>query len=266
MYGVRREARSAPVRPSDPPAMSETHQTVREQLRELERTFIAFEKGDHDRLYGSRDALSNLAGSVASEGWAPLADLCQMASRMIGVVLMERGLSDVRSIEFVRELMEFVERQMAEDKQSAGVAEPGGVFHVVNSQRLGEHLLKMGLVTKGDLDKALVLQRVRKGRRVGEVLVAMNVIDQRTLDLVLEAQRKETRLEESRRTPSSVAPAPTARRIDFFDKTAGDTVIPPLPAADEFGPPPEEEQPDPQSEFWDRKPADRRGNPERRSG
>lgn len=246
--------------------MSESHDSVRDQLRELERSFIAFEKGDQQRLYGSRDALSSLSESVASEGWSPLADLCQLASRLIGVVLMERGLTDVRAVEFVREIMEFVERQIADEKRSAGTAEPGGVFHVVNSQRIGDHLLSMGLVTKGDLDKALVLQRVRKGRRVGEVLVAMNVIDQRTLDLVLEEQRKETRLEESRRAPTRVEEAAPRRKIDFFDQTAGDTVIPPLPATGDFGPAPQEtNEHDASLEFWDRKPADRRDERERRS-
>lgn len=246
--------------------MSETHQSLREQLRELERSFIAFENGDQDRLYGSRDALSSLASSVESEGWSPLADLCQLASRLIGVVLMERGLTDVRAVEFVREIMEFVERQIAEDRVAAGNAEPGGVFHVVNSQRIGDHLLSMGLVTKGDLDKALVLQRVRKGRRVGEVLVAMNVIDQRTLDLVLEEQRKETRLEESRRAPTKAETPLPQRKIDFFDQTAGDTVIPPLPANEHFKPAaPVEEVPDEARDFWDRKPVDRRGQKGRRS-
>ena len=100
----------------------------------------------------------------------------------------------------------------------------------------------------------------------GEVLVAMNVIDQRTLDLVLEEQRKETRLEESRRSPARVeAPAPQ-RKIDFFDKTAGDTVIPPLPANEEFKPAaPVEEPTDHDRDFWDRKPVDRREQRGRRS-
>lgn len=241
--------------------MSDSTTSLRDQLRELERSFIAFEKGEHERLYGSRDALVALSESVLAEGWAPLSDLCQLASRLIGVVLMERGLTEVRAVEFVREIMEFVERQIAEEKRSAGSAEPGGVFHVVNSQRIGDHLMSMGLVTKADLDKALVLQRVRKGRRVGEVLVAMNVIDQKTLDLVLDEQRKETRLEESRRGPErSEAPAPR-RKIDFFDQTAGDTVIPPLPSSGEFTPAAEEAvNLDAQRDFWDRKPVERRSD------
>lgn len=239
--------------------MSDPKPSLRDQLRELERSFIAFEKGEHERLYGSRDALGELSEAVLAEGWSPLADLCQLASRMIGVVLMERGLTEVRTVEFVREIMEFVERQIAEEKRASGAAEPGGVFHVVNSHRIGDHLLTMGLVTKADLDKALVLQRVRKGRRVGEVLVAMNVIDQKTLDLVLDEQRKETRLDESRRAPErQEAPAPR-RKIDFFDQTAGDTVIPPLPASSGFTLAAEETAgAEPSRDFWDRKPVERR--------
>jgi hypothetical protein len=246
--------------------MSESCQSLREQLRELERSFIAFENGEKERLFGSREALSSLGSSVEAEGWSPLADLCRLASRLIGVVLMERGLSDVRAVEFVREIMEFVERQIAEERVAAGNMEPGGVFHVVNSQRLGEHLLSMGLVTKGDLDKALVLQRVRKGRRVGEVLVAMNVIDQRTLELVLEEQRNETRLEESRLAPERAkAPVPKSK-FDFFDQTAGDTVIPPLPTNEQFRPAESvEEDPGEARDFWDRGPIDRRERKRRRS-
>ncbi len=255
--------REAPWRQFAPDSfviMSDPKTSLRDQLRELERSFIAFEKGEHERLYGSRDALSALSESVLSEGWPPLADLCQLASRLIGVVLMERGLTEVRAVEFVREIMEFVERQIAEEKKATGAAEPGGVFHVVNSQRIGDHLLTMGLVTKADLDKALVLQRVRKGRRVGEVLVAMNVIDQKTLDLVLDEQRKETRLEESRRVPEREAALTARRKIDFFDQTAGETVIPPLPASGGFSPAVERvAEPQAPRDFWDRKPTDRRG-------
>ena len=85
-------------------------------------------------------------------------------------------------------------------------------------------------------------------------------------DLVLEEQRKETRLEESRRTPTRAETPLPQRKIDFFDQTAGDTVIPPLPANEQFKPAaPVEESPDEARDFWDRKPVDRREQKGRRS-
>lgn len=223
--------------------MTNPNPPMREHLRELERAFAAFERGDVNRLYESRESLLGLSESIEADGWYTLTPICEIASRLLGVVLMERGLTEVRAVQVVRELLEYVEGEVARGNAADGNVDPGGVFHIVNSKKVGELLMSKGLVNQEDLEKALVLQRVRKGRRVGEVLVAMNVIDQRTLDDVLEAQRQETRREETRRgTRGGEVKGATIKEPD---QTAGSTAIPQLPGIEDppaplttEGPPP----------------------------
>lgn len=180
--------------------MSETNDPVRRHLRELERAFGAFDKGERNRLYESRDAMSGLTEAVEASPWSDLSALCEIANRTLGILLMERGLDEQRTVGLVRELLAFLESRMTCAEEGV---EPGGVFHVVNSQKVGELLLKKGLIGPDQLEKALLLQRVSKGRRVGQVLIAMNAIDQRTLDHVLEDQRGDTRREETRRVANT---------------------------------------------------------------
>ena len=181
--------------------MTDTQQ-IRERLRELERAFAAFEKGQRNRLFESRDSLTHLAGVVEESDWDTLGPICEIASRVLGLVLMDGGLDEGRSVGVVRELLGYVESQIFQPEASDahGTASPGGVFHVVNAERVGDMLIKKGLIAPDQLEKALLLQRVSKGKRVGQVLIAMNAIDQRTLDSVLENQKNETRREETRRS------------------------------------------------------------------
>ncbi|MEM9381898.1 MAG: hypothetical protein AAGB93_18220 [Planctomycetota bacterium] len=206
---------------------------MRVHLRELERAFGAFERGDVNRLYESRESLLGLSEAIESDGWYTLTPICEIASKLLGVVLMERGLSEARAVQVVRELLQYVEGEVARANESQGAVDPGGVFHIVNSQKVGELLVKRGLVSSEDLEKALVLQGVRRGRRVGEVLVAMNVIDQRTLDEVLEMQKAETRREETRRSSRPNAPSSGGPSISI---TAGSNAIPPVPGSDDSAP------------------------------
>ncbi|MEL6714952.1 MAG: hypothetical protein AAFP86_14315, partial [Planctomycetota bacterium] len=110
--------------------MNETNDPIRERLRELERAFVAFEKGQRNRLYESRDSMLGLAEAVEGSDSASLAPLCEIATRILGVLIMERGLDEQRSVSFVRELLAYVESQFAAESEASA---PGGVFHVVNS-------------------------------------------------------------------------------------------------------------------------------------
>ena len=204
---------------------------MRDHLRELERAFQAFDQGDTNRLYESRESLMGLSEVIEADGWYTLTPICDIASRLLGIVLMERGLNEVRAVQVVRELLEYVEGEVARANETHGAADPGGVFHIVNSKKVGELLMQRGLVTSGDLEQALVLQGVRKGRRVGEVLVAMNVLDQRTLDDVLNMQRAETRQEETRR--SSRIGLDTGAVEAPSSVTTGQSAIPPMPGSGE---------------------------------
>lgn len=206
-----------------PYPMSDTLDPVRQNLRELERTFVAFERGDRGRLYESRDAIASLTEAIEKGGSSELAPLCEIASRLLGILLMEGGLSENRSVQVVRELLGYVEQNLRAQGPGQSVDTPGGVFHVVNSERIGEMLIRKGFISADQLDKALLLQRVSKGKRVGEVLIAMNAIDQRTLDSALESQRDETRREETRRGHGGSGSA-----------QAGS--IPPLPGAPQASP------------------------------
>lgn len=177
--------------------MSDVQDPIKLHLRELERAFSGFERGERNRLYESRDSLVGLAEAVEVAGFEALTPLCEMMGRLLGLVLMEGGLDEARSVHLVQEMLGYVEAQVHAQRGSSE-AGPGGVFHVVNAEKVGEILLRRGLIAPDQLEKALLLQRVSKGRRVGEVLLAMNAIDQRTLSDVLENQKGETRRAETR--------------------------------------------------------------------
>lgn len=176
--------------------MLKPQELVRDRLREIERAFTAFERGDRNRLYDTRDSLLGLTGAIEGSDVAELGPLSEIASRLLGLVIMEGGLTETRSLQVVRELLGFIEAQVMLAQPTEA---PGGVFHVVNSEKVGDMLVRKGLIQPEDVHKALLLQRVSKGRRFGQVLVAMNAIDQRTLDDVLETQKAETRRAETRR-------------------------------------------------------------------
>lgn len=189
--------------------MTQPQDSIREHLRELERSFAAFEKGDRNRLFESRDSLTALSEAVDRTGSDILGPICEVASRLLGVVLMEGQLTEGRAVQVVRELLSFVEAQVLQMQTAEGHGSVGGVFHVVNSEKVGDMLVRKGLIAPEQLEKALLLQRVSKGKRVGQVLVAMNAIDQRTLDSILDSQKAETRRAETRRTAPGGAPSST---------------------------------------------------------
>ncbi|MEM6673591.1 MAG: hypothetical protein AAF726_12165 [Planctomycetota bacterium] len=209
--------------------MTDSQSQMRTYLRDLDRAFVAFERGDHDGLYESRESLSKLVDLIEEDGWFTLTPICEIATRLLGTVLVSRGLSDVRAVRVVRDLLEYVEAEIARAGQSQGDFNPGGVFHVVNSNKVGELLIERGHVKSEDLEKALVLQRVRKGRRVGEVLVAMNVIDQRTLNEVLDIQRRETRSAEMKQVAKNMQAPPGSASLSDPPSLIG---LGPLPGAD----------------------------------
>lgn len=177
--------------------MSDDQDSIKQRLRELERAFSGFERGERNRLYESRDSLVGLAEAVEVSGFDALTPLCEMMGRILGLVLMEGSLDETRSVHLVQEMLGYVEAQV-HAQRGQGDSGPGGVFHVVNSEKVGDILLRRGLIAPDQLEKALLLQRVSKGRRVGEVLLAMNAIDQRTLADVLEHQKGDTRRAETR--------------------------------------------------------------------
>lgn len=211
-----------PPEPSDP--MSDQLDPVRQSLRDLERSFVAFDRGDRNRLYESRDGLVGLTQAVESAGQTDLVPLCEIANRLIGVLLMEGGCSEQRAVGVVRELLGHVEGTLRSRSEQGADAAPGGVFDVVNAEKLGEMLLRLGYITQEQLAQALHLQGGSGGRQVGQVLIAMNAIDERTLAAALESQRGNTRRAETRRAmgQSRGAHQPTS------------TPIPPLPGADGF--------------------------------
>lgn len=197
--------------------MTDVHTQLRDRLRSLERDFKAAQSGDKQRLYGARESLGGLSELVEGAGHTALATPCEIANKILGILLMEGSLSEARAVQVVIDLIAYIEGQ-ATGGEGQG---PGGVFHVVHSKKIGDILLEKGLIRPEQLHEALVLQRVSKGKRVGELLVAMNVIDPRVLEQHLGEQRDETRRNETRR-----AAAPTGRT------TSGDRVtteIPELP-------------------------------------
>lgn len=213
--------------------MLKPQELVRERLREIERAFTAFERGDRTRLYESRDSLLGLTSAIEGSEVSDLGPLSEIASRLLGLVIMEGGLSEGRSVQIVRELLGFIEAQVMHVEPNEA---PGGVFHVVNSEKVGDMLVRRGLISPELVHKALLLQRVSKGRRLGQVLVAMNAIDQRTLEEVLENQKAETRRAETRRK-SGVA------RSQFGDRAIPLAPLPQLPAVRDNHPPPALQQP-----------------------
>ncbi len=208
---------------------------IRSSLKELERSFAAFEKGERGRLFESRDSLTALSAAVDETGSEILGPICEIASRLLGMVLMEGKLTEVRAVQVVRELLSFIEAQVLNSSGSMPAEAVGGVFHVVNSERVGDMLVRRGFIAPDQLEKALLLQRVSKGKRVGQVLVAMNAIDQRTLESILDSQKAETRREETRRFagPQAGQPGHVSPRTGPADRR-GLSPLPPLPG----GPPP----------------------------
>ena len=180
--------------------MLKPQELVKDRLKEIERAFTAFERGDRNRLYETRDSLLGLTTAIEASEVSDLAPLSEIASRLLGLVIMEGGLSEARAVQVVRDVLGFVEAQLMEVQPSA---EPGGVFHVVNAEKVGDMLVRKGVLSSEQIDKALLLQRVSKGRRIGQVLVAMNAIDQRTLDDALNEQKSDTRRAETRRGGAS---------------------------------------------------------------
>jgi hypothetical protein len=211
--------------------MLKPQELVKDRLKEIERAFTAFERGDRNRLYETRDSLLGLTSAVEGSDVSDLAPLSEIASRLLGLVIMEGGLTEARAVQIVREMLGFLEAQLMEVQPTE---EPGGVFHVVNAEKVGDLLVRKGVVTSDQMDKALLLQRVSKGRRIGQVLVAMNVIDQRTLEEALNDQKADTRRAETRR---GIAGA----------HAAGPSIplapIPQLPGVDPLPAPPPASQP-----------------------
>ncbi len=176
--------------------MLKPQEVVKTRLKEIERAFTAFERGDRNRLYETRDSLLGLTSAIEGSEVSDLAPLSEIASRLLGLVIMEGGLSESRAVQIVRELLGFMEAQLMVVQPTE---EPGGVFHVVNAEKVGDQLVRKGVLSADQVEKALLLQRVSKGRRIGQVLVAMNAIDQRTLDDALNDQKADTRRAETRR-------------------------------------------------------------------
>lgn len=213
--------------------MSKPEELVRDRLREIERSFTAFERGDRNRLYETRDSLLGLTGAIESSDANQLAPLSEIASRLLGLVIMEGGLTEARSVDLVRELLGFIEAQLMKVQPTE---EPGGVFHIVNSEKVGDILVRRGLLQPDQVHKALLLQRVSKGRRIGQVLVAMNAIDQRTLDDVLNGQKNETRRAETRRGSGGVAATPSTLGMSSIPLSPL-PALPPMPGAAPEPPP-----------------------------
>lgn len=206
--------------------MSQTADPIRDRLRELERALVAYERGERERLYESRDSMLGLAEAVDNSGLDALSEVCDIANRLLGILLMEGTLSEARSVSIVRELLAHVEKQVSAASQSAGA--PGGVFHVVNAEPIGEILLRKGLIGRDQLEEALVLARAKKGRRVGQVLVAMNAIDEKTLATALAAQKADSRRAETRRAGHGAQPSDDAG-LRLSGPTGGANPLPPLP-------------------------------------
>ncbi|MFT5049310.1 MAG: hypothetical protein ACI8QZ_000702 [Chlamydiales bacterium] len=64
-------------------------------------------------------------------------------------------------------------------------------YQMVNESRLGELLIKMGCLRTGQLDRALVLQKLSR-KRLGDVLMAMEAVELESLQAALEMQRQQT--------------------------------------------------------------------------
>jgi len=221
--------------------MTDAKDPIKQRLRELERSFNGFERGERNRLYESRDSLLGLAEAVEVSGFESLTPLCEISSRLLGLLLMEGGLDEGRSVQFVRELLGYIEGQL-QVLHGNEESTPGGVFHVVNSEKVGEILVRRELIAPHQLEEALLLQRVSKGKRVGEVLVAMNAIDHRTLKSVLESQKGETRRAETRRSGTPGQPSIHLTPLPPFPGAPGASApaAPGLSMAPEpFAPPPQ---------------------------
>lgn len=229
--------------------MLKPQELVKDRLKEIERAFTAFERGDRNRLYETRDSLVGLTSALEESDVSSLTPISEIASRILGLVIMEGDLTEARAVQVVRDLLGFVEGQLMEVQPTE---EPGGVFHVVNAEKVGNLLVRKGLVHPDQVDKALLLQRVSKGRRIGQVLVAMNAVDQRTLDQALNEQKADTRRAETRRGtgggPSTLgkksiplAPLPQLPDLPSVEPAAeapSDVEDPPAPIPKSEGPRP----------------------------
>ncbi|MFT5734519.1 MAG: hypothetical protein ACI8WY_003201 [Planctomycetota bacterium] len=207
------------------PTMLNPPELVRERLREIERAFTAFKRGDRNRLYETRDSLVGLTSALEESEVNEFSPLSEIASRVLGLVIMEGGLTEARSVEVVREILGFIEAQIM---QTQPAESPGGVFHIVNSEKVGDLLVRRGLIKPEMVHKALLLQRVSKGRRFGQVLVAMNAIDQRTLDEALQSQKDETRRAETRRASPGTQSHHGTQTLPLASMS-GSAPIPPMP-------------------------------------
>ena len=219
--------------------MLKPQELVKDRLKEIERAFTAFERGDRNRLYETRDSLLGLTSAIEGSEVSDLAPLSEIASRLLGLVIMEGGLTETRAVQVVRDMLGFVEAQLMEVQPSD---DPGGVFHVVNAEKVGDMLVRKNILSPDQIDKALLLQRVSKGRRIGQVLVAMNAIDQRTLDDALNEQKSDTRRAETRRGAGAgnstlgqraipLAPIPQMPPVPPAPNPSGAGAIPPMPGA-----------------------------------
>ena len=61
-----------------------------------------------------------------------------------------------------------------------------------NSKRIGEFLVSQQIITRGQLDDALDMQRYNKGRLIGEILVTQGVLSKEQLVMALEMYLMET--------------------------------------------------------------------------
>jgi hypothetical protein len=166
--------------------------------------------GNRQHLFEARESMQELTKIVARGRWEALVPVCEAADELLNKIIRYGSVEQKEAIPIARGLASAIasmlqlQPPMARTEDTAPYSPPGcggeetehievtaSALQIINESRLGEILIRMGLLDGDQLDRALVLQKVTK-KKLGEVLVAMEAISLASLDKALDLQRQAT--------------------------------------------------------------------------
>ena len=198
--------------------MTEQRQAIQDRLEKLQEAIAAFSGGNRGVLFDSRDLMLDFTESVATSRWTHATPICELIQELLGYLLRYGNIGEEQGILFAGKLIEYVDetlkrppvgtivRDSSEDEPAVDYAaaeieeldvvhdengEPPSLDSLINESRLGNILLARDQITPDQLDQALGLQQINRGR-LGDILVQMGAIDEPTLHHALVEQRRAT--------------------------------------------------------------------------
>jgi hypothetical protein len=169
-----------------------------DELADLSRECRADELA---RISTFRSRLGDLRGTVDADrpgGWVPL---CEAAERIVEQV-ERRGILDAESAfaivgEMVRKVREELVAPLPAERPAqrrmlvlGGSGSSGSSLRMMDSENLGELLVRLQMVRPEDLQRALAMQQQpeHRQRKIGEILIELELLTPQALETALQMQ------------------------------------------------------------------------------